>query len=51
MLLYNLDLIIVIYLGISQSMVNRLQLIKNGARLLTGRRRRDRITKILASLH
>ncbi len=51
MLLYNLDLIIVIYLGISQSLVNRLQLIQNGARLLTGRRRRDRITKILASLH
>lgn len=39
------------YLGISQSVVNRLQLVQNvAARLVTGRRKRDRITPILASL-
>ncbi len=49
MLLYHLDWIIV---GISQSLVNRLQLVQNAAaRLLTGRRKRYRITPILASLH
>ncbi len=46
----RLDFCNVEYLGISQSLVNQLQLVQNAAsRLLTGKRKR--ITQILASLH
>lgn len=41
-----------LYSGINQSSLARLQLVQNAAaRLLTGTRRRDHITPILASLH
>ena len=41
-----------LYSGISQSSLSRLQLVQNAAaRLLTGTRRRDHITPVLASLH
>ncbi|XP_055493235.1 uncharacterized protein LOC129698247 [Leucoraja erinacea] len=41
-----------LYIGISQSSLSRLQLVQNApARLLTGTRKRDHITPILASLH
>lgn len=41
-----------LYIGISQSSLSRLQLVQNAAaRLLTGTRRRDHITPVLASLH
>ncbi|XP_055492976.1 uncharacterized protein LOC129698113 [Leucoraja erinacea] len=41
-----------LYTGISQSSLPRLQLVQNAAvRLLTGTRKRDHITPILASLH
>ena len=40
-----------IYLGLSQSLLNRLQLVQNAAaRLLTNTRKSDRITPILTSL-
>ena len=41
-----------LYLGLPKSLLSRLQLVKNSAaRLLTGSRKRDHITPILASLH
>ena len=41
-----------LYIGISQSALSRLQLVQNSAaRLLTGTKKRDHITPILASLH
>ena len=41
-----------LYLGLPQSSLKRLQLVQNAAaRLLTGTRRREHITPILASLH
>ena len=40
------------YLGLPQSSLRRLQLVQNAAaRILTGTRRREHITPILASLH
>ena len=41
-----------LYLGLPQSLLSRLQLVQNSAeRLLTGSRKLDHITPILASLH
>ena len=41
-----------LYTGISQSSLSRLQMVQNAAaRLLTGARKRDHITPVLASLH
>jgi len=41
-----------LYFGLPQSSLRRLQLVQNAAaRLLTGTRRREHITPILASLH
>lgn len=41
-----------LYMGVSQSSLSRLQLVQNAAaRLLTGTRKRDHISPILASLH
>ncbi len=41
-----------LYVGLGQSSLHRLQLIQNlAARLLTGKRKRDHITPVLASLH
>jgi len=42
----------VLYLGVSQSLLSRLQLVQNtAARLLTGSRKRDHILPVLFSLH
>ncbi len=41
-----------LYLGISQSSLNRLQIVQNAAaRVLTGARKREHITPVLQSLH
>lgn len=41
-----------LYFGLDQSLLHRLQLVQNAAaRLLTGTRRRDHISPVLASLH
>uniref|UniRef100_A0A3P9BFF7 Reverse transcriptase domain-containing protein n=1 Tax=Maylandia zebra TaxID=106582 RepID=A0A3P9BFF7_9CICH len=41
-----------LYVGVSQSLLSRLQLVQNAAaRLLTGTRKREHITPVLASLH
>ncbi len=41
-----------LYVGINQSSLSRLQIVQNAAaRLLTGSRKRDHITRILSSLH
>ena len=48
----RLDYCNALYMGIDQSAIRRLQLVQNAAaRLLTGKKKRDHITPILASLH
>ena len=48
----RLDYCNALYFGVSQSSLTRLQLVQNvAARLLTGARKREHITPILASLH
>ena len=48
----RLDYCNALYVGIDQSLVRRLQLVQNSAaRLLTGTKKRDHITPVLASLH
>lgn len=48
----RLDYCNALYFGVSQSSLARLQLVQNAAaRLLTGARKREHITPILASLH
>ena len=48
----RLDYCNALYLGVSQSGLQRLQLVQNAAaRLLTGTRRRDHITPVLSTLH
>ena len=48
----RLDYCNALYLGISQSSLSRLQLVQSAAaRLLTGSRKKDSITPVLASLH
>ena len=48
----HLDYCNALYLSVSQSSLSRLQLVQNAAaRLITGTRKRDSITPILASLH
>ena len=48
----RLDFCNALYLGVSQSSLSRLQLVQNAAaRLLTGARKREHITPVLASLH
>ena len=48
----RLDYCNALYVGMDQASIKRLQLVQNAAaRLLTGHKRRDHITPILASLH
>ena len=48
----RLDYCNALYVGLDQSSVRRLQLVQNSAaRLLTGTKKRDHITPVLASLH
>ena len=48
----RLDYCNALYLGASQASISRLQLVQNAAaRLLTGTRRQEHITPVLASLH
>ncbi len=48
----RLDYCNLLYLGLPKSSLNRLQLVQNAAaRLITGTRKREHITPVLASLH
>ena len=48
----RLDYCNALYIGLEHSLLHRLQLVQNAAaRLLTGKRKRDHISPILASLH
>ena len=48
----RLDYCNALYVGMDQASIKRLQLVQNAAaRLLTGHKKRDHITPILASLH
>lgn len=52
MLISRLDYCNVLYLGVSQSLLSRLQLVQNAAaRLLTGTKKREHISPVLVSLH
>jgi len=48
----RLDYCNALYLGVSQSLLSRLQLVQNAAaRMLTGTRKREHISPVLSSLH